>query len=86
MSLDILALRDSLGLTPDQHEQFNSLPQEVLENLAKLPPAAKALIGEKWRVADAVGNTNFDPDPEARFKAWRDQDEHEARWKAALAS
>ena len=84
MSLMLVALRESLGLTPDQHEQFDSLPQETLEHLASLPIEAKKLIGERWRVKQAVGDTNFAIDPADRFKAWRDEEEHEARWRAAM--
>lgn len=83
---DKLILRGKLGLTPDQHEQFDTLPDDILANLAALKPALQALIGEQWRVKQAVGDTNFSSDPEDRFKAWRDEEEHEARWQAALNS
>ena len=83
-TIDKLTLRELLGLTPDQHAQFESLPQDILDNLAKLPSKAQALIGERWRVKQAVGDTNFAVDVEERFQAWRDEADHEARWKEAI--
>lgn len=80
MSLLIIALRDSLGLTPDQHEQFNSLPQETLEHLSRLPAEAKILIGEVWRTSKAVADTNFEGDLDDRMKAWNDRHNVEMRW------
>lgn len=73
-------LKDSLGLTPDQHEQFDSLPKDILDNLEALPEAAKALVGEVWRTAKAVGDTNFEGDLDDRMKALNNRHNVEMRW------
>ena len=65
-------LKEKLNLTPDQHEQIDSLPAETIAHLESLHPCQQELIGELWRASKEVRETNFRGTPEDRFKAWAD--------------
>ena len=75
-------LKEKLNLTPDQHEQFDSLPPETIANLEALHPCVQELIGELWRASKEVRETNWRGTPDDRFKAWRDL--RIVQWKKAI--